>query len=253
MNDPASSVTQRLDVLQKRVESACRNAGRDPAEVTLLLATKTIPADRLPEAVRAGQMRFGENRIQEGLAKSAQLANAHPDLAAGVRWEMIGHLQTNKINQALRFVSAIQSVDRLRLVKRLQTRLERDGRTVDVHVQVNTSGEQSKYGVAPEAAEELVEAVQLASGLNLVGLMTIGRLGSTTDAARPDFARLRQLRDRLLERGLLQPGQTGLSMGMSGDLEVAIEEGATLIRVGTAVFGQRPTPDSYYWPGSQNP
>jgi len=129
MNDPTSSVTQRLDALQKRVESACRNAGRDPAEVTLLLATKTIPADRLPEAVRAGQMRFGENRIQEGLAKSVQLANAHPDLAAGVRWEMIGHLQTNKINQALRFVSAIQSVDRLRLVNRLQARLERDRRT----------------------------------------------------------------------------------------------------------------------------
>ena len=122
-----------------------------------------------------------------------------------------------------------------------------------MHVQVNTSREQSKYGVAPEAAEKLIEAVQLASGLNLVGLMTIGRLGSTTDAARPDFARLRQLRDRLLERGLLQPGQTGLSMSMSGDLEVAIEEGTTLIRVGTAVFGQRPTPDSYYWPGSQNP
>jgi len=253
MNNNASPVAQRLADLQERIEKACRNAGRDPAEITLLLATKTVPAERLPEAVRAGLVRFGENRIQEGLAKSRLLAESLPEPSAPVRWEMIGHLQTNKINQALRFVSAIQSLDRLRLVKRLQTRLERDDRTIDVHVQVNTSGEQSKYGVTPDKAEALVEAVQTASNLNLVGLMTIGRLGSTTDAARPDFALLRRLCVRMQESGLLEPQQNSLSMGMSGDLEVAIEEGATLIRVGTAVFGRRPTPDSHYWPGARNP
>lgn len=247
VNSPSPFASALQQVLE-RMRAACERAGRSFDEVNLLLATKTVPAERLPEALLAGQVRFGENRVQEGLAKSAELAALAPELARQARWELIGHLQTNKVNQALRFVRAIHSVDRLRLVNRLENRLAQLEQRIDVHVQVNTSGEASKYGVAPEEAEALVTAVQQAEHLNLLGLMTIGRLGSTTEAARPDFAALRQLRDRLMDRGLLKPEQNSLSMGMSGDLEVAIEEGATLIRVGTAVFGQRPTPDSYYWP-----
>jgi len=245
--DPAS-IAERLQAVRRRIAAACERAGRDPGEVTLLLATKTQPAEALASALRAGIGRFGDNRVQEGLAKARRLGELAPDSATRVRWHMIGHLQTNKIKHALRFVDAIESVDRPRLVDKLCARLAREDRRMDVYVQANTSGEASKYGVAPEAAAGLVEVVQAAPQLDLKGLMTIGRLGAGPEDARPGFAALRRLRDRLLAEGLLRPGQDALSMGMTQDFEVAIEEGATRVRVGTAVFGPRSTPDAYYWP-----
>lgn len=241
-------IAQRLQQVCERINAACARFGRNPDEVELLLATKTVPAETLAAAARAGFVLFGENRVQEAQAKVERLAEIAPNLGTKARWHMIGHLQTNKIRHVLGFVEAVHSVDRLRLVNRLAAQLANEGRVIEVYVQVNTSGEASKYGVAPDDTRTLVEACQTAPGLSLKGLMTIGRLGSTAEAARRDFAALRCLRDRLRAEGVLDANQQGLSMGMSGDFEVAIEEGATLVRVGTAVFGQRSTPDSHYWP-----
>ena len=241
-------IAQRLQDIRERIDAACARVGRNADEVTCLLATKTVPAEKLAAAARAGFVLFGENRVQEARAKAGRLAQIAPDMAAKTRWHMIGHLQTNKIKQMLGFAEAVQSIDRPRLVDRLVARLASDGRQIDVYVQVNTSGEESKYGVAPDETRALVEACQAAPSLSLKGLMTIGRLGSTPEAARRDFATLRGLRDQLCAEGMLMAGQQGLSMGMSGDFEVAIEEEATLVRVGTAVFGQRSTPDTRYWP-----
>jgi len=239
----------RLGRVQQRIVGACERTGRSPADVTLLLATKTVPADRLTYAVRAGATLFGENRVQELRGKVAALQQADPVAAEAAAWHFIGHLQTNKIKHALPLVSCIQSVDRPRLIDRLEQRLARDDRSLDVYLQVNTSGEASKYGVSPAAAPELVQRIQQAPHLQLRGLMTLGRLGATPEAARPGFAALRRLRDELIDAGELDAHRDGLSMGMSSDFEVAVEEGATLVRVGSAVFGPRDTPDSAYWPG----
>ena len=241
-------IGQRLQFIRERIDAVCARVGRNPDEVELLLATKTVPVEKLAAAARAGYVLFGENRVQEARAKAGRLAQIAPDMAAKTRWHMIGHLQTNKLKHMLGFAEAVQSIDRPRLIDRLAARLANDGREIDVYVQVNTSGEESKYGAAPEETRALVEACQAAPGLLLKGLMTIGRLGSIPKAARRDFAALRGLRDQLCAEGMLMAGQRGLSMGMSGDFEVAIEEGATLVRVGTAIFGQRSTPDSHYWP-----
>jgi hypothetical protein len=235
--------------VRQRIAGACARAGRSPADVTLLLATKTVPAERLATAVRAGATLFGENRVQELQAKVAALRRVDPAAGEAAAWHLIGHLQTNKIKHALPLVSCIQSVDRPRLIDRLEQRLAREDRCLDVYLQVNTSGEASKYGVPPEGAPALVQQIQRAPHLRLHGLMTLGRLGATPEAARPGFAALRRLRDDMIGTGELDARQDGLSMGMSGDFEVAVEEGATLVRVGSAVFGPRETPDSAYWPG----
>jgi hypothetical protein len=216
-----------------------------------MLATKTVSAVRFAAAFRAGAALIGENRVQEALAKRQQLAAEDSQAAEAITWHMIGHLQTNKIKLALRFASCVQSIDRASLVDKLQNRLAQEGRALDVFVQVNTSGEASKFGVAPRDASALIRHLQRAERLRLRGLMTIGRLGATPEAARPSFAMLRALRDQLLAEGTLHFGQAELSMGMSADFEIAIEEGATLVRVGSAIFGERPTPDSYYWSESK--
>ncbi|PKL96819.1 MAG: YggS family pyridoxal phosphate-dependent enzyme [Gammaproteobacteria bacterium HGW-Gammaproteobacteria-8] len=248
MNEFDEQIAQRLQAVCARIDAACARAGRNPQEVTLMLATKTVPAEQLAAAARAGFVLFGENRVQEARFKARKLAEIAPDLALQVRWHMIGHLQTNKIKPALSFADTVQSVDRPRLIDRLAARLAAVKRCIGVYVQVNTTGKATQYGVDPDNARMLVEAVQAAPNLALKGLMTIGNLGASAEVARPNFVALRRLRDRLRADGILQAGQDGLSMGMSSDFEIAIEEGATLVRVGTAVFGQRPTPDSYYWP-----
>lgn len=248
MSEFDEQIALRLQALGERIDGACARAGRNPEEVTLMLATKTVPAEQLAAAARAGFALFGENRVQEAQVKARRLAEIAPDLALQVRWHMIGHLQTNKIKSALCFVDTVQSLDRQRLIDRLASRLAAVKRRIGVYVQVNTTGKATQYGVDPDHARVLVEAVQAEPNLVLKGLMTIGSLGASPEVARPNFVALRRLRDRLRADGILQAGQDGLSMGMSSDFEIAIEEGATLVRVGSAVFGQRATPDSYYWP-----
>ncbi|MFE5291930.1 YggS family pyridoxal phosphate-dependent enzyme [Isoptericola sp. NPDC056618] len=248
-------IPARLAAVHDRVAAAARAAGRDPREVRVLLATKTQEAETMLAGVRAAldlaaaqgddrPVLVGENRVQELVAKAPALA----DLVAAGRVEahLIGHLQKNKVNQVLGAATAVDSVDSPALARALSTRCERDGRTLDVLVQVNVSGEESKSGVAPDDAAALALDVAALPGLRLTGFMTIGaRLGEHHDEAlvRAGFARLRAIRDAVLVSGA--PGTDDareLSMGMTADLELAVAEGATVVRVGTAVFGARPTP-----------
>lgn len=231
MNERRSEIAEAIAQLQTRIEAACRAAGRTPEEVRLLLATKTQPPERLREAIAAGVALFGENRVQE-LAEKAEALRDAP-----IEWHMIGHLQTNKVRRVLDHAHVVQSVDRPSLVDVLVRELEKRDARLRVFLQVNASGEASKSGVDPEEAEALARHILQSGRLVLEGLMTIGPLTPDPEGARPSFRLLREVRDRLRDRGL--GPLTELSMGMSGDLEVAIEEGATLLRVGTAAFGAR--------------
>ncbi|WP_454043347.1 YggS family pyridoxal phosphate-dependent enzyme [Cellulosimicrobium sp. Marseille-Q8652] len=239
--DLAGRVARNLDVVRSRIGAAARAAGREPSEVRLLVATKTQPAEAVRAVVEAGVDLVGENRVQELVAKAPDLADV---VAAGrVDVHMIGHLQRNKVNQVLATAAGVESVDSLELAEALSARCARDHRTLDVMVQVNVSGEASKSGVLTDDAPRLAHDVAALPGLRLTGFMTIGANSPDEALVRAGFARLRAVRDTVLGSGA--PGTSGareLSMGMSGDLEVAIAEGATVVRVGTAVFGPRPTP-----------
>lgn len=226
------SIEQGLAAVERRIDRACKRAGRDRDEVRLLPVTKTVPAARVAVALEAGYRAIGENRVQEAVAKRAELTEWD------IEWHLVGHLQRNKVKQALEFADWIESVDRVALVERLGRQLAERGETRTVLLQVNTSGAESQFGVAPEEAPRLATAIAAESTLELRGLMTIGRLVENPGDARDCFVTLRRLRERLQDE--LGQGLPVLSMGMSGDVEVAIEEGATLVRVGSAIFGARP-------------
>lgn len=245
---PASgSIAERLAVVRGRITAAAVAAGRDPADVRLLVATKTQTPDAVLEALAAGVDLIGENRVQELVAKAPAVAGRVADGTLQVH--MIGHLQRNKINQVLATATGLETLDSLDLARAISDRCVRDGRTgdraLDVMVQVNVTGEESKSGVEPDDAAALATAVADLPGLRLTGFMTIGarREESGAEAVRAGFARLRAVRDEVLVSGAPGTGSaTELSMGMTGDLELAIAEGATIVRVGTAVFGPRPAP-----------
>lgn len=244
------SLHDRLAAVRARVDDAATAAGRDPADVRLLLATKTQDAGTVLAAVEAASaiatargddtpVLIGENRVQELVAKAPALADL---VAAGrVEMHMIGNLQRNKINQMLPTVTGLETVDRTSLADALAGRAVRAGRTLDVMVQVNVSGEESKSGVAPSDALPLARHVAGLDGLRLTGLMTIGARSDDEGVVRAGLAYLRTLRDEVLASGAPGTGEAReLSMGMSGDLELAVAEGATIVRVGTGVFGARP-------------
>lgn len=237
-DEAAPDAAQRQAILdgladsERRIDRACERAGRERGEVTLLPVTKTVPPARIAVAMEGGYRTFGENRVQDALAKHEALPDA--------RWHLIGHLQRNKTRQALDFADCIESVDRSALVERLANQLEERGQTLEILLQVNTSGAESQYGVAPEEAAELARAAAGEPRLDLRGLMTIGRLADDPEDARDCFRALRQLRDRLQDE--LGRALPVLSMGMTADLDVAVEEGSTLVRIGSAIFGERPTP-----------
>jgi pyridoxal phosphate enzyme (YggS family) len=234
-----------LASVRERIGIAARESGREPADVRLLLATKTVPAERILVALRAGYTLIGENRVQELTEKADGLA-AVPHEA-----HFIGHLQKNKINQVLRHASCVQSIDSVELAEQVAARVPEDRAPLEVLVQVNTSAEESKYGCDPTEALSLSRHVGSLQQLRLRGFMTIGLFSDDMVAVRASYRRLREVRDDVLATAA--PGTTDaheLSMGMSGDLELAIAEGATMVRVGTAVFGVRPTSDAYYWPAS---
>lgn len=210
--------------LRERVAEAALNSGRRPEEVLVVAVTKGVPAESVVAARNLGLREFGENRVQEAREKVP--------LLEGVRWHGIGRLQTNKASQALRLFSVIQSVDRMELVRVLETAAGRYQKTVEVLIEVNVGGEAQKGGVSPEETPDLVDAVRTAKGLALTGLMTVGpKVG-----ARESFSRLRELRDRLQGN---YPELHHLSMGMSQDFEDGIREGATIIRIGQALFGPK--------------
>lgn len=240
------SILTNLNEVLSRIRQACERCGRDPSEVRLLLATKTVSPERIKLALNAGQQLIAENKVQELKEKFAELADT-PHQS-----HFIGHLQTNKIKDILKYgVSCVQSVDRLDLALKLQQKLAQQNQTLDILVQVNTSNEESKFGVAPEDAIELVKQIALLPNLRIQGLMTIGLFSAEADKVRQCFKTLKQLQQQIAALNLPNVAMKELSMGMSGDLEIAIEEGATIVRVGTAIFGKRIYPDSYYWNENQ--
>jgi pyridoxal phosphate enzyme (YggS family) len=224
----------RIAAVRARAASACARAGRDPATVTLLGASKGVAAERLREAARAGLACFGENRVQEARPKIEALAGFEPR----IEWHLIGHLQSNKAKPAAALFDWVHSVDSPALARELDRRAAEAGRRLAVLAEVNTSGEASKYGVPPDGAGPLIETLLACSALEPRGLMTVGPLTVDPDRARRAF---RDLADTLREIRRAFPGGRldQLSMGMSGDFEIAIEEGATIVRVGTALFGPR--------------
>ena len=234
MGTPVDPVIQRLQRVSAEIGRAAADAGRDAAGVRLLLATKTQPAERISTVLRAGYSLLGENRVQEVVAKAAELA-AFPH-----EMHFIGHLQANKINQLLDHINCLQTLDSTELAGRLDSRLESRDRQLDVLIQVNVSGEASKSGVTPDRALELVAEVARFSRLTVRGFMTIGLNSPDTSAVRAGYRQLAELRDSAVAQRV--PGAenaTELSMGMSGDFAAAIAEGATMVRLGSAVFGQR--------------
>jgi len=221
----------------ERIATACARVGRDPAEVTLVAVSKEVDASRLRDAVRAGIRTFGENRVQEALAKQPEVDGD------GMTWHLIGPLQSNKARRAVEAFDVIETVDSVGLAERLD-RIAREvrgavpGARYPVLLQVNVDDDPSKAGFAPGDLATALEGIALLEGLDVRGLMTVGRLVPTAEAARPTFRALRDLSARLRDRGLaLGPD---LSMGMTDDFEVAVEEGATIVRIGRAIFGERP-------------
>lgn len=238
--DPAASFAANMKMVLERIAAACDRCGRSADDVRLLPVTKTVPADVLRLAYAAGITDFAENKLQEARDKYASLG----DLP--IRWSIIGHLQTNKVKYLVRFASEFHALDSLRLAAELNRRLDVEGRNLDVFVQVNSSGEASKYGLHPDDVIAFIERLPEFPRLKPRGLMTLAIFSADTERVRGCFRLLRDLRDRAVS---IHPGLTQLSMGMSGDFEVAIEEGANVVRVGQAIFGARPTSDAFYWPG----
>ena len=215
------------------IAHAAERVGRNPKDVALLAVTKGHPTELVVRAAKAGFTLFGENRVAEGSRKIEAVRQRFPDLS----WRLIGPLQTNKAKAALQFFSAIESVDRERLAARLESILSAEGRRMPVLLELNVGNEATKSGVPPEAAEELARAALDCEHLEVRGLMAVPPFSSDPENARPHFRRLRELRNSLADRlGIALPE---LSMGMSHDFEVAVEEGATEVRVGTALFGER--------------
>jgi len=235
-------VPERLARIRARIESACERAGRPPGDITLMGVSKTQPASAVAEAFRAGLKVFGENRVQEGLAKSRELP---PEIASGIEWHLIGPLQSNKVRAALGLFHIIHSIDRLSIAEAIEREAEKRGIAVTGFLEVNLGSEGTKHGFPVEGIAETVRPLADYKHLRTVGLMAIPPLGRAAEESRPWFRRLRELRDELAARPEWAGFPGWLSMGMSDDFEVAIEEGATHVRVGTAIFGPRraPVPD----------
>lgn len=239
-----SEVVANLNLVRGRIAEAAVRSGRPPNAIRLVLVTKTIEPPRILEAVSAGQTDLGENKVQEGGRKAKALAGEP------VRWSMIGHLQSNKVKEVLHFADEVQSLDRLSLAVALERRLQLLGRGLDVLVQVNTSGEASKFGLAPGEVPVFLKELAAFDALRPKGFMTLATFTPDETEVRRCFRLLRDVRDQARQDAPRGDALADLSMGMSGDYRWAIEEGATIVRVGQAVFGPRPLPDSHYWPGA---
>jgi PLP dependent protein len=230
------SISENLAAVRERINGAAKRAGRSPEEISLMVVSKTQAVERIREAYSAGQRLFGENRVQEFAGKF----DAIPDLR-DAEWHMIGHLQTNKAAKAVELFRAVDSVDSLKLAEKLDAAARALGKKLDVLVEINVGGEAAKSGIAPDspALEELLLAAPRLEALAFRGLMTVPPFTDDPQGARPHFRRLRELRDVIARRKLPAVAMEQLSMGMSHDFEVAIEEGSTCVRVGTGIFGER--------------
>ena len=220
------SIADNLRVVRERIARAAERAGRRPEGVTLVAVTKTVPPERIREAFDAGQRHFGENRLQEAQAKMPLLADLRPQIT----WHMVGHLQTNKVRACLEAFDIIESVDSLHLGQAIEARARAPA---PVLLEVNVAGETTKFGFRPEEVAVACETLRRCSNLQVRGLMTVAPMAADPNEARPVFRRLRELAQAL--------GLRELSMGMTADFEAAVEEGATIVRIGTAIFGARPS------------
>lgn len=229
-----STIRSRLASVRARIAQAASRADRDPASVRLVAISKTFPADAIRAAVDAGHTEFGENKVQEALQKMDQTAGLP------IRWHLVGHLQSNKAKKAGARFDVVQSVDGAELVPLLDDAARNAGRQLQVLVQVDLAGEATKFGAREDELPGIFAVASAARAVTIVGLMAIPPAVEDAEAARPYFRALRGVRDRLLARGISPSMLTELSMGMSHDFEIAIEEGATIVRVGTAIFGHRP-------------
>ena len=227
------SIADRLTGIRERLDAAARSAGRLPSSVRLVAVSKTFPVHAIREAYAAGQRDFGENKVQEALQKITETT----DLS--IRWHLLGHLQTNKARKAAQTFDVIHGVDSVALLQKLDQAAEEAGRRPDLLIQVDLAGETTKFGVSPGEVPALLEAGAACRAARVVGLMTLPPAPETPEDARPWFRRLRDLRDGWVASGVPADMLAELSMGMSGDFEVAVQEGATLVRVGTAIFGAR--------------
>ena len=227
------SVAARLTEVRRRIDAAARSAGRDPSSVLLVAVSKTFPISLVREAYGAGQRDFGENRVQEALQK----IEASTDLQ--IRWHLLGHLQTNKARKAGPALAVIQSVDSIELLEKLDKAATEAGTALELLIQVDLAGEATKYGVPPGEVPRLFEAAAACRTARVVGLMTLPPIPDMPEDSRRWFRELRDLRDGWLASGVPASMLRELSMGMSGDFEVAVQEGATIVRVGTAIFGSR--------------
>ena len=231
------TIASNLSAIHERIARAAARTGRNPSDVALMAVSKTQPAAKIIEAYEAGQRLFGENRVQEFAEKVGVLADLRDAL-----FHMIGHLQSNKAAKAAEVFDAIDSLDSAKLAERLNAAAEKLGNPLDVLIEINVGGEEAKSGIAPDSPEleSILAGTPTWTNLRIRGLMTVPPFTENPEAARPYFRHLRELRDQLAARNLPAVQLNQLSMGMSHDFEVAIEEGSTCVRIGTAIFGDRP-------------
>ena len=225
-------VRENLIAVEEKIRDACARAGRNREDVTLICVTKTKPVEMLEEAYAAGQRNFGENKVQEICLKA-------PQLPEDIRWHMIGHLQRNKVKQVMDKAVMIHSVDNLRLAETISREAVKRNMVMPILIEVNAAGEESKFGIALEETEQLVRQAAALPGLQIAGLMTIAPFTEDPESNRLYFRQLRELSVDIKSKCIDNVTMDHLSMGMTGDYQVAIEEGATLIRVGTGIFGER--------------
>ncbi|MFY9179279.1 MAG: YggS family pyridoxal phosphate-dependent enzyme [Venatoribacter sp.] len=238
-----ANIAANIAEVRAHIADACAAVGRNANDIRLLPVSKTKPNDILRLAYAAGVREFGENKVQEAKQKAEDLADL-----TDARWCVIGHLQTNKAKYVARFAHEFQALDNLRVAAELDKQLKKEGRQLDIFVQVNSSDEPQKFGLPPSEVEAFIHQLPEFDNLKIKGLMTLAEFSSSEARVRGCFVRMRELQERLIPN--LPDGfcLKELSMGMSGDFELAIAEGATVVRVGQAIFGARSTPDSMYWP-----
>ena len=236
-----SEIKNNLTKVWERIAQAAKRSGRDPESIQLVAVSKTVPTEKIIEAVDAGITDIGENRVQEAVQKHQAIYKdaATSLLCQPVKWHLVGHLQRNKVKQALELFDMIHSVDSVRLMDAIEKRAAQMGKVVDALVEVNTSAEETKYGIKPEEIVDFMERASQYDNLRIRGLMTIGLFTEDPEAVRLCFQQLRTLRDKVANLNLPHIEMKYLSMGMTTDFEVAIEEGANIVRIGTAIFGAR--------------
>jgi pyridoxal phosphate enzyme (YggS family) len=228
---PIKMISEKIEAVRKRIKEAASRAGRDASDIVLLCVVKEASLDDATKAVDAGIADIGENRVKDAIAKYEILSKK-----AAVRWHFIGHLQTNKVKKAVKLFDLIHSIDSLHLAEEIQNQAEKIGKLQSVLIEVNVSGEATKYGMPPEKIEGLIKAIGGMRNLMLLGLMTMAPYTANPEDSRRHFRRLKELRDSLSSYNCENIDMRHLSMGMSGDFEVAVEEGADIVRIGSAIF-----------------